>query len=184
MATAINQAPGDGNFGANTLSTDNSETRAAATEVFETPRTSFDYDPNDDSNHGRHDTASSTLSPSSITSPPYWLNTRNGHQRTISNMSTESVLPAGAITLRDNEASDFDDRNSACWAKSVEIVSHTVVNGSATNIGAFVVWNIRVEALNVSDWMVRWWRARLEVDWKLTPRLGKLYEHSKTILRV
>ncbi|KAM0479709.1 hypothetical protein ACHAP7_005500 [Fusarium lateritium] len=72
-------------------------------------------------------------------------------RRTISNMSTESVLPAGAITLRDNETSDFDDRNSACWAKSVEIVSHTVVNGSATNIGAFVVWNIRVEALNVSD---------------------------------
>ncbi|KAM0201276.1 hypothetical protein ACHAPQ_009366 [Fusarium lateritium] len=57
-------------------------------------------------------------------------------------MSTESVLPAGAITLRDNETSDFDDRNSACWAKSVEIVSHTVVNG---------IWNIRVEALNVSD---------------------------------
>jgi hypothetical protein len=163
MATAINQAPGDGNFGANTSSTDNSETRAAATEVFETPRTSFDHSPNDDSNHGRHDTASSTLSPSSITSPPYWLNTRNGHQRTISNMSTESVLPAGAITLRDNEASDFDDRNSACWAKSVEIVNHTVVNGSATNIGAFVVWNIRVEALNVSDRMVRWRRARLEV---------------------
>ncbi|KAH6959075.1 Phox homologous domain-containing protein [Fusarium avenaceum] len=154
MATAINQAPGDGNVGANTSSTANSETRAA-TEVFETPRTSFDYDLNDDSNYGRHNTASSTLSPSSITSPPYWLNTRNGHQRTISNMSAESVLPAGAITLRDNETSDFDDRNSACWAKSVEIVSHTVVNGSATNIGAFVVWNIRVEALNGSYMNIR-----------------------------
>lgn len=83
-------------------------------------------------------------------------------------MSTESVLPAGAITLRDNEASDLDDRNSACWAKSVEIVNYTVVNGSATNIGAFVVWNIRVETLNVSDLVVRLWRAWLDVDKKLT----------------
>ncbi|KAM0562993.1 hypothetical protein ACHAPJ_001836 [Fusarium lateritium] len=70
-------------------------------------------------------------------------------------MSTESVLPAGAITLRDNEASDYDDRNSACWAKSVEIVNHTIVNGSATNIGAFVVWNIRVETLNGSFMNIR-----------------------------
>ncbi|RGP79600.1 hypothetical protein FLONG3_2348 [Fusarium longipes] len=70
-------------------------------------------------------------------------------------MSTESILPAGAITLRDNEASDLDDRNSACWAKSVEIVNHTIVNGSATNIGAFVVWNIRVETLNGSFMNIR-----------------------------
>lgn len=83
-------------------------------------------------------------------------------------MSTESFLPAGAITLRDNEASDLDDRNSACWAKSVEIVNHTVVNGSATNIGAFVVWNIRVETLNVSDWAPQWWRAGLNVGNELT----------------
>jgi hypothetical protein len=42
-----------------------------------------------------------------------------------------------------------DDRNNACWAKSVEIVDYIVVNGSATNIGAFVVWIIRVETLTV-----------------------------------
>lgn len=114
-------------------------------EVFETPRTSLDHDrPLDDDN----DAAASTVSPSSITSPPYWLNV-HGHQRSVSNMSAESVLPAGAITLRDNETSEHDDRNNACWAKSVEIVNYTVVNGSTTNIGAFVVWNIRVETLNV-----------------------------------
>ncbi|EEU48189.1 uncharacterized protein NECHADRAFT_75520 [Fusarium vanettenii 77-13-4] len=70
-------------------------------------------------------------------------------------MSAESVLPAGAISLRDNEANEHDDRNNACWAKSVEIVSYTVVNGSATNIGAFVVWNIRVETLNGSYMNIR-----------------------------
>ena len=144
MATAVDQAPADGGFGAGA---EHSETHGASVEVFETPRTSFDHDrPLDD-----NDAAASTVSPSSITSPPYWLNV-HGHQRSASNMSAESVLPAGAISLRDNEANEHDDRNNACWAKSVEIVSYTVVNGSTTNIGAFVVWNIRVETLNVGYW--------------------------------
>jgi hypothetical protein len=151
MATAIDQASSGGNLGARAPPPDNIETQTIST-VFETPRTSLDHDRNNDSNP-RHISTSSPLSP--VTSPPYWLNTRNGHQRTISNMSAESVLPAGAITLRDNEASDLDDRNSACWAKSVEIVNYTIVNGSATNIGAFVVWNIRVETLNGSFMNIR-----------------------------
>ncbi|PTB40743.1 hypothetical protein M441DRAFT_139911 [Trichoderma asperellum CBS 433.97] len=69
-------------------------------------------------------------------------------------MSTESFLPAGAIRLRDNDTSD-DDRNSACWAKSVEITDYIFVNGSNTNIGAFIVWNIRVETLNGSFMNIR-----------------------------
>ncbi|UZP46049.1 hypothetical protein NXS19_013861 [Fusarium pseudograminearum] len=152
MATAIDQAPSGGNLGARASRPDSVETQTISTDAFETPRTSLDHDRNNDSSP-RHLSTSSPLSP--VTSPPYWLNTRGGHQRTISNMSTESFLPAGAITLRDNEASDLDDRNSACWAKSVEIVNHTVVNGSATNIGAFVVWNIRVETLNGSFMNIR-----------------------------
>lgn len=114
-------------------------------------------------------TSSRVVSP--ITSPPYWMvnNTSthasaNGssgpnaprHRRAA---SVESVVPAGAITLQDNEDGDSQtgngngygrDRNRACWAKSVEVVNHVVVNSSATNIGAFVVWNIRVETLTVS----------------------------------
>lgn len=91
---------------------------------------------------------SAVTSPASITSPPYWAH-GNGHRRNISSLSAESLLPIGAITMRDNEASGRDERNKACWAKSVEISNHVVVNGSATNIGAFVVWNIRVETLQV-----------------------------------
>ncbi|KAF4463634.1 sorting nexin [Fusarium albosuccineum] len=148
MATAVDPAPLDGSFGAGASPSERSETQAPPAEVFETPRTSFDHDrPSNNPNDGNHDTAASAISPISVTSPPYWLNV-HGHQRSVSNMSAESVLPAGAITLRDNEASEHDDRNNACWAKSVEIVSYTIVNGSATNIGAFVVWNIRVETLN------------------------------------
>ncbi|KAK1247263.1 hypothetical protein MKX07_002172 [Trichoderma sp. CBMAI-0711] len=94
-----------------------------------------------------------TTSPSSATvtsPPPYWPHAF-AHQRTVSNVSAESILP---ITLRDNDTSD-DDRNSACWAKSVEITDYIVVNGSNTNIGAFVVWNVRVETLSGSFMNIR-----------------------------
>lgn len=106
---------------------------------------------NDDDNEddeALRNALSATTSPSSITSPPpYWPHA-GLHQRNISSTSAESILPDGAIRLRDNDTSD-DDRNSACWAKSVEIADYILVNGSNTNIGAFVVWNVRVETLNV-----------------------------------
>ncbi|KAG6115375.1 hypothetical protein E4U13_002801 [Claviceps humidiphila] len=95
---------------------------------------------------------SSIASTSSVTSPPYWKTTANNYPR---NRSAESILPAGAITLQDNETSEHNDRNNACWAKSVEIVDYTVVNGGATSIGAFVVWNVRVETLNRSYMNIR-----------------------------
>lgn len=114
------------------------------------------------------------ISPS-VTSPPYWahghtINGTGGASRANhGNQSTESLIP-GAITLQDNEAEDDDDgepadrqrsseetrtsygrdRNRACWAKSVEVTNYVIVNSSATNIGAFVVWNIRVQTLSVS----------------------------------
>ncbi|KAL2143564.1 hypothetical protein VTI28DRAFT_10350 [Corynascus sepedonium] len=40
------------------------------------------------------------------------------------------------------------DRNRACWARSVQVTDYVMVNGSTTNIGAFVVWIIKVETLN------------------------------------
>ncbi|KAG6060987.1 hypothetical protein E4U17_002890 [Claviceps sp. LM77 group G4] len=94
---------------------------------------------------------SSIASTSSVTSPPYWK-TSATYSR---NRSAESILPAGAITLQDNETSEHNDRNNACWAKSVEIVDYTVVNGGATSIGAFVVWIVRVETLNRSYMNIR-----------------------------
>ncbi|KAK1597507.1 PX domain-containing protein [Colletotrichum navitas] len=115
----------------------------------ETSRGGLFGDDEDDDTESQ--TGSSVTSPS-VTSPPYWL---GHHQRSASNMSAESVLPDGAITMHDNEASDVDGRNRACWAKSVEITDYVVVNGSATNIGAFVVWNIRVETLQGSYMNIR-----------------------------
>jgi hypothetical protein len=113
--------------------------------------------PSNDKNHG-HDApgvlqlgldvapTSPPSAPSSpATSPPYWV---QSHQRSFSNISIESVVP-GAITLEDNDHA-ADARNKACWAQSVRIEDHVVVNGNRTGIGAFVVWNITVETLRVS----------------------------------
>ncbi|KAG6039640.1 hypothetical protein E4U41_002389 [Claviceps citrina] len=105
----------------------------------------------DSQQSGEDQMVSFVASPSSVTSPPYWKTTAN-HQR---NRSVESFLPAGAITLRDNETSEHNDRNNACWAKSVDIVDYTIVNGGATSIGAFVVWNVRVETLSGSYMNIR-----------------------------
>ncbi|KAF5124228.1 PX domain-containing protein YPT35 [Metarhizium anisopliae] len=111
----------------------------------------------DDDDHVPQDTEdmmSSTLSNSSVASPPYWMNT-HAHQRNTSSVSVESVLPAGAIILQDNDTSEHQDRNNACWAKSVEVVNYTVVNGGATSVGAFIVWNVRVETLSGSYMNIR-----------------------------
>lgn len=111
-----------------------------------------------------------TLSPSSSrTGGP--CSSTHPFNNNSNNLSTESLVP-GAITLQDNEAENDHnendahggepqrnseetrtsygrDRNKACWAKSVEVTNYVIVNGSTTNIGAFVVWNIRVQTLSV-----------------------------------
>jgi len=123
------------------------------------------------------DDASEQVTSPSVSVPPYWSHPHtlphgqlqpnaHGHNRVVSSASAESVLPPGAITLQDNEREDGDgneyhgrrsnssevsgrDRNRACWARSVQVTDYVLVNGSTTNIGAFVVWHIRVETLNV-----------------------------------
>ncbi|KAI1279300.1 PX domain-containing protein [Xylaria sp. FL0933] len=98
---------------------------------------------------------------SPVASPPYWPARSSqdhppSHGRTVSSASADSLIAAGlGITLQDNENSSFDDRGAGCWAKSVEVTDYVIVNGSATNIGAFVVWNIRVETLSGSYMNIR-----------------------------
>ena len=69
------------------------------------------------------------------------------HQRSISSISVETIAD-GAITLQDNTDGE-DSKNDACWAKSVHVEGHVVINGNRTGLGAFVVWNITVETLRV-----------------------------------
>lgn len=88
--------------------------------------------------------AHAAISP--VTSPPYWT---QSHRRSVSNISVEST-PPGGIKLLDN-TDGRDNKNEFCWAKAVHIDDHVVINGNRTGIGAFVVWNITVETLNVSN---------------------------------
>lgn len=92
----------------------------------------------------QHPNSVSSPITSPVTSPPYWV---SSHQRSVSNISVESV-PTGAITLQDNTDCE-DAKTSACWAKSVYIEDHVVVNERRTSIGAFVIWIITVETLRV-----------------------------------
>jgi len=87
---------------------------------------------------------------SPVTSPPYWV---SSHQRSVSNISVESI-PAGGITLQDNTDSP-DAKSGVCWARSVSIEDHVVINERRTSIGAFVVWNITVETLRGSSFRIR-----------------------------
>jgi hypothetical protein len=89
-----------------------------------------------------HSAHSSEISPT--TSPPYWV---QSHTRSFSNISVESHH--GGITLQDNTEGEDSKNDTICWAKSVHIEDHVVVNGGRTGIGAFVVWNITVETLRV-----------------------------------
>ncbi|CAI4218700.1 unnamed protein product [Parascedosporium putredinis] len=99
-------------------------------------------------------TTPSVSSPSSATSPPYWL-VHHSQSNMSASVDSQAFLEGGGITMRDNESEDWGGRNSACWARSVEIPNYVVVNGSATNIGAFVVFNVRVETMNGSHMNIR-----------------------------
>jgi hypothetical protein len=94
--------------------------------------------------------APTTTETSPVTSPPYWV---QSHKRSASQVSVDSVLHGG-ITLHDN-TTGYSDSNDACWARSVTIDEHAVVNGNRTGIGAFVVWNITIETLSVRDFFYR-----------------------------
>jgi hypothetical protein len=145
----------------------------------ETERPALFPEDDDDNASIPSDAPSEQVTSPSVSIPPYWSDSHaqqqkihliphnHGHARAVSSSSVESVLPPGAITLQDNERDDDDDeneytgrrsnsselygrdRNRACWARSVQVTDYVLVNGSTTNIGAFVVWNIRVETLNV-----------------------------------
>jgi len=96
------------------------------------------------------DHSSDSLVTSPISSPPYWV---QSHQRRISNISVETIAD-GAITLQDNTDGE-DTKNKACWAKNVYIEDFIIINGSRTNIGAFVTWNITVETLQGGSLRIR-----------------------------
>ena len=75
--------------------------------------------------------------------PPYW-----SHQRHESYSSVGNTKPA-AITLEDHTGENFPESHWA-WAKGVTIDDYVLVAGSVPNLGNFVVWNCKIDTLDVS----------------------------------
>ena len=53
------------------------------------------------------------------------------------------------ITLEDHTADPESETSRGLWAQSVSIEDHVVVQGK-TGVGAYVVWNCKIQTLDVS----------------------------------
>lgn len=76
-------------------------------------------------------------------SPPYWQ-----HQRSVSNVSVDSISHPNPISLEDHTEAHCDT-TAALWAKDITIEDYVIVRGGSTGIGAYVVWNCKVQTLDV-----------------------------------
>lgn len=77
--------------------------------------------------------------------PPHW-----SHQRHESYISIDDRQRGSTpIALEDNTGEE-SERSSSCWARRVSIDDYTLVSGSVPNVGSFVVWNCKVDTLDVS----------------------------------
>ena len=75
--------------------------------------------------------------------PPYW-----SHRRYESYASIANTKPA-PITLEDH-TDGLSEHSGSCWAKGVTIDSYVIVDGTVPNVGKFVVWNCKIDTLDVS----------------------------------
>jgi hypothetical protein len=97
--------------------------------------------------------------------PPYWK--RQRASSTLSVNSNSSITRA-LITLEDH--TEEEEHHEALWARKVIIEDYVIVKGSRTGVGAYVVWNCRVETLDVS---------RIDVNPTKLTRSGGSNDHSK-----
>lgn len=96
-----------------------------------------------------HDTANGEVGDEAVDSsnplvPPHW-----SHRRYESYCSVGNTKPP-PITLEDHTEEPSLVSNSA-WARGVTIDDHVIVTGSVPNVGKFVVWNCRIDTLDVSE---------------------------------
>jgi hypothetical protein len=100
-------------------------------------------DPEHETNGNDQSSASSITSrPISGVVPPYW----QCHNRSVSHASQSSLH---GITLEDHTADPDSETSRGLWARSVSIDDHVVVQGM-TGVGSYVVWNCRIQTLDVS----------------------------------
>jgi hypothetical protein len=89
------------------------------------------------------DSNGSANTQSTPVSPPYWQ-----HQRSVSHVSVESTARPPPISLEDH-TEGHSDTSGALWARDITVEDYVIVRGGTTGIGAYVVWNCKVQTLNV-----------------------------------
>jgi hypothetical protein len=92
--------------------------------------------------------ASSTDRPVSGVIPPYWSHHRNASR------TSQISLDQPAITLEDHTEDPNSETSRGLWAKSVTVDDYAVVQGK-TGVGAYVVWNCRIQTLDGGPITVR-----------------------------
>jgi hypothetical protein len=90
----------------------------------------------------RSSSSSANSRPISGVVPPYW----HCHDRNGSHASQSSLR---GITLEDHTADPDSETSRGLWARSVSIDDYVVVRGM-TGVGSYVVWNCRIQTLDVS----------------------------------
>ena len=76
--------------------------------------------------------------------PPYW-----SHRRYESYSSVKNTKPP-PITLEDHTEESYEE-SGAVWAEGVTIENYVLVSGTIPSVGNFVVWNCKIETLDVSS---------------------------------
>ena len=87
----------------------------------------------------------SQTSPRSPTVPPHW-----SHQRHESYISIDNERRSSTPIILEDNTGEGSERSSSCWARRVSIDDYVLVSGSVPNVGTFVVWNCKVDTLDVS----------------------------------
>jgi hypothetical protein len=80
---------------------------------------------------------------STPTSPPYWQ-----YHRSVSHASVDSTARPPPISLEDHTEA-HSDTSGALWARDITVEDYVIVRGGSTGIGAYVVWNCKVQTINV-----------------------------------
>ncbi|KAJ5641750.1 hypothetical protein N7490_005750 [Penicillium lividum] len=124
--------------------------------------------------HGSDHGTESPQRPLSGVIPPYWQR----HERNASRASQTSLARSTMITLEDHTADPECETSRGLWAQSVSIEDHVVVQGK-TGVGAYVVWNCRVQTLDGGPMVVRMRYSEFD---DLRQRLVSSFPHAKSAL--
>ena len=76
--------------------------------------------------------------------PPYWQHRRDESYSSI------GIVRRPQITLEDH-TEEPSEQSKSLWAKGVTIDDYVTVSGNVVGVGDYVVWNCKVETLDVSS---------------------------------